>query len=559
MSERLNVRDLVRAREQGQCAVYRENGSWRDELLSEVIRANAEQTPDKVAIVAHHADGQRAEVISYRQLDRLTNRFAGALLELGVKPGEVVSYQLPNWWEFAVLTTACVRIGAVSNPIMPILRKREVRFILDRLQSRVCIVPGTFRGFAHAAMLAEIKGELSTLEHVFVLTDDDEPVPGTERFRPFFCDERWEDKHSLPELDSLRPRADQPTEVMFTSGTTGEPKGVVQDHNSLELSARVMAEGCGLTGDDVVLMASPLGHQTGYLYGVYMPLKYGMKVVYQDIWNPDAVLRLIGDEGVTFTMGSTAFVLDACAAVERNPDVDTSSLRLFFNAGAPIPPRAVEEARTRLKTKLLSGWGMTEIGLCSMTTPSDPDAKVTVSDGVAIEGIRLRIADSDGNTVAAGAEGRLLVQAPSQHLAYLARDDLYDAAFFDGWFETGDLARMETDGYIRITGRSKDLIIRGAENIPVAEVEALLYQHPAVREVAVVAVPDDRLGERACAVVVPAEDTAPVLDELVRHLAELGMAKQFWPERLQIRDALPKTASGKIQKVILRDELRTLS
>ncbi len=204
---------------------------------------------------------------------------------------------------------------------------------------------------------------------------------------------------------------------------------------------------------------------------------------------------------------------------------------------------------------------MTEIGVCTITAPSDSDETVCSSDGRPVEWVELRVVDGDGRDVAPGGEGRLLARTPSQHLTYLGRWDLYSAAFPDGveagWFDTGDLARQAPDGSIRITGRSKDLIIRGGENIPVAEVEAGVISHPLVHEVAVVAAPDERLGEKVCAVVVPAGDEAPTLEQLRSHLEALGMAKPFWPEVLVVRDGLPKTASGKTQKFALREELAT--
>ena len=277
-------------------------------------------------------------------------------------------------------------------------------------------------------------------------------------------------------------------------------------HNTLDLGLRCVSEPLGLSGEDVVLMFSPLGHQTGYLLGMCMPLRYGMKFVLQDLWEPDIMLRLVAEEGVTWTMGATTFVLDACAAVDRaGGSVDLPTFRYFSCGGAPIPPRAVQLARDKLGTQLVAVWGMTEIGIATTTLPSDIDgAKAMSSDGVAADWVQLRIADDAGSPLPAGTEGRLLVRTPTQHRTYFGRHDLYEANFQHGWFDTGDIARMDDDGYIRITGRSKDIIIRGGENIPVTEVEAALYRCPQIREVAVVGYPDDRLGERACAVVVPA-------------------------------------------------------
>ena len=518
--------------------------------LWEEFAGHAARQPDKVAIVSHRLASRDKEVLTYGELAQLAERFAASLVELDVAPGEIVSFQLPNWWEVAALHLACVRIGAVANPIITILRRREVGFILGRSGTRVCIVPGEFRGFDHAAMLDELRPELPALEHVFVCGAG---------FEEYFCHTPWEGKHPAAELDGRRPSAGAPAQLMFTSGTTGEPKGVVHSHETMDVGLRAVSEPLDLGGDDVVLMFSPLGHQTGYLYGMCMPLKYGMKLVLQDAWDPATMLRLVDEEKVTWTMGSTTFVLDACAAAASHPEADLSSLRYFTCGGAAIPPKAVTEARARLGTQLVAVWGMTEVGVCTITRPEDSDETVCASDGTPADRVELRIVDADGRDVPAGGEGRLLVRSPSQHLTYHARPDLYTEGFPEGveagWFDTGDLARWAGGGAIRITGRSKDLIIRGGENIPVTEVEAGLITHPLVHEVAVVAVPDDRLGEKVCAVVVPAGDEPPTLEALRAHLESLGMAKPFWPERLVVKDALPKTASGKTQKFALREEL----
>lgn len=533
--------------------IYRERGWWRETTLFSDVRAHVARQPEKVAIVGERAGRGTRDRLTYGQLGCLVDRFAGALLELGVAPQDVVAFQLPNWWHVPVLHLACVRIGAVACPIIPILRRREVSYILDRVGARVCIAPQVFRDFDHAGMLVDIKSEMNSLEHLFII--EGTAGSGWDSFEQFFCEEQWEEMHRPDELDRLLPSADSVAQIMFTSGTTGEPKGVVHSHNTMDIGARAISDPLGLTRDDVVLMCSPLGHQTGYLYGMYMPLKLGMKVVYQDIWEPSNMLHLVEDERVTWTMGSTTFVLDACAAAARAPRIDLSSLRYFTCAGSPIPPRAVNEARSRLGVQLLSAWGMTEVGIGTTTRPADNDERVSTSDGAPVEWVEVRIIDAAGNVAPSGAEGRLLVRSPSQHLTYFQRPKLYSESFESGWFDTGDLARVDRDGYVRISGRSKDLIIRGGENVPVVEIESLLYNHVKVKEVAIVGFPDDRLGERACAVIIPAGEDPPSLTDLTEYLRECGVAKQFWPERVVIRDALPKTASGKIQKFVLGREL----
>jgi cyclohexanecarboxylate-CoA ligase len=526
---------------------YREH--FRNRTLYQDVADHARRQPDKVALVVYRGDGPQRDVLSYRHLVQMADRFAGGLLELGVRRGETVSFQLPNWWQTAALFLACVRIGAVANPILTILRSREVGFILRRTRSHVVIMPGTVRGFDHDAMLAELLQSLPDVEHVF-------SIGGT--FEEFFQNGRWEDEHPQAELDALAPDPDDVAQLIFSSGTTGEPKGVLHSHNTLDVGSRFASEPLGLTSDDVVLMFSPVGHQTGFLYGMYMPFANGMKLVFQDTWTPELMLRIVGDEAVTWTLANTTFVVDACEAVERAGPVDLSTLRYFTCGGAPIPPQAVRDAHDKLGTQLVAVWGGTELGCATITLPTDSMERVCGSDSAPNKGVELRAVDDDGAPVPAGTPGRLLVRSPSQHVGYFERPDLDDAAFdADGWFDTGDLGRIGDAGYVRITGRVKDLIIRGGQNIPAIEVEAALTDHPAVREVAVVAYPDERLGERACAVVVPAAGhEAPTLDELTAHLAGQGMVKQFWPERLEIRESLPKTDTGKVQKFVLREQLR---
>ena len=546
-----------------EAAANRERGWWRDATLYDDVAAAAARHPDKVAIVGHrHATASAAptvDVLSYRHLLARADRFAAGLLELGVQPGDVVSFQLPNWWHVAALHLACARDrrGRQPDPDDPASPR-------GGLHPRAPAIPHLDRPQHVPRVRPRRPGSRASI-------GGPDARRRVRRRSPHRCRAARRPatvrdtllRHTLgavapagePRLE--RPSADATAQIIFTSGTTGEPKGVLHTHNTLDLGLRCVSEPLGLTGEDVVLMFSPLGHQTGYLLGMCMPLRYGMKFVLQDLWAPEVMLRLVAEEGVTWTMGATAFVLDACAAVDRAGGlVDLPTFRFFSCGGAPIPPRAVQLARDKLGTQLVAVWGMTEIGIATTTLPSDVDgAKAMTSDGVAADWVQLRIADDAGSPLPAGAEGRLLVRTPTQHRTYFGRHDLYEASFQHGWFDTGDIARMDDDGYIRITGRSKDIIIRGGENIPVTEVEAALYRCPQIREVAIVGYPDDRLGERACAVVVPAKGETVALDDLTRHLQIERMAKQYWPERLELRDALPKTASGKIQKFVLRREV----
>jgi cyclohexanecarboxylate-CoA ligase len=317
---------------------------------------------------------------------------------------------------------------------------------------------------------------------------------------------------------------------------------------------RDFADRLRLTDRDIGLMSSPLAHQTGFLYGLVSSVARDMAVVLQDVWRPQRGAEIIRAERVTFTMASTPFLVDLTAQAEANPEA-FASLRVFVCGGAPVPRELVRRASVAMGADINSCWGMSEIGAITLTSPEDPEERVFDSDGSVLPGCRLRIVDADGKVLEPGEEGRLLARACSLFGGYLERPDLrgLDA---EGWFDTGDLARLDAEGYLRITGRSKDIIIRGGENIPVVEIENLIFGHPDVAEVAVVAMPDPRLGERACAFVAVRPGAALTLADLTSHLLARGTAKTYLPERLEVVDALPRTPSGKIQKFKLRERLQ---
>jgi acyl-CoA synthetase (AMP-forming)/AMP-acid ligase II len=301
---------------------------------------------------------------------------------------------------------------------------------------------------------------------------------------------------------------------------------------------------------DVILMSSTFGHQTGYLYGYCITLLLGATGVWLDIWNAAEAARLIEAERVTFTMGATPFLQDLTGVPARH---DLSSLRLFISAGAPIPRPLVRDARARLGCAISPGWGMTENGLVTCNGFDDPEEKGFTTDGCPLRGMELRVVDGDGQGLPPGTEGDLLVRGPSQFVGYFKRPEFTSESYTaEGWFKTGDRGTLDRDGYLSITGRSKDLIIRGGENIPVVEVENVLFAHPKVASVAIVGMPDARLGERACAFVIPKPGESPTLAELVAFLEGKQLARQKFPERIEIVSEFPMTPSGKVQKFRLR-------
>lgn len=524
-------------------------GLWHDRTINDYLDACVAEAPDKTAVVAYRTETREELSLTYRELATMADRVAVGLSKLGIGRNDVVSYQLPNWWQFPVLYLACSRIGAVVNPLMHIFRERELSFMLAHAQSKAIVVPKMFNNFDFEAMVDGLRADLPELEHVIAIGGADD-----NSFEALLSGPEWEsDPEAEAILSGARPIADDVTQVLYTSGTTGEPKGVMHTANTLISNIVPYAERMKLGADDVILMASPLAHQTGFMYGLVMPVFLGGTAVLMDVWDPQMALALIRDKEVSFTMASTPFLSDLSNGVKESGE-PAPSLRAFLCAGAPIPGPLVEQARTNLGAKIISAWGMTENGAVTTTLPEDEDERSTDSDGCCLSGMEVRVIDEDGTPLAPGTEGRLMVRGCSNFGGYLKRPQL-NGVDEQGWLDTGDMATLDDRGYIRICGRAKDIIIRGGENIPVVEIEALLYKHPAVATAAIVGYPDERLGERACAFVTTLPGRSLSFEEMAGFLLEQKIAKQYVPERLEVREHLPATPSGKIQKFKLRETL----
>ena len=527
-----------------------EQGLWHDRSINQDLDDCVAACPDQLALTAYRVEAGDVRHFSYRQLAQMADRVAVGLSRLGVQKNDVVACQLPNWWQFTVTYLACSRIGAVINPLMHIFRERELNFMLKHGEAKVIIAPKSFRGFDFEQMIRGIQPNLPDLKHIVVVDGQDH-----NSFEALLSGPAWELAPDAPALlQAHRPGPDDITQLIYTSGTTGEPKGVMHSANTVMANIIPYAQRLQLGAQDVVLMASPMAHQTGFMYGLMMPIMLKARVVLQDIWEPKRAVEVINTDKVSFTMASTPFLTDLTKAVKEH-QTPVPTLKTFLCAGAPIPGPLVEQARAALGTKIVSAWGMSENGAVTLIELNDPDERAFTTDGKPLAGVDLKVVDVDGKTLPAGEAGRLLVRACSNFGGYLKRPHL-NGTDDAGWFDTGDLARIDAQGYVRITGRSKDVIIRGGENIPVVEIESLLYKHPAVAMAAIVAYPDERLGERACAVVVTKPDQHFDMPTMVAYLKEQKVATQYIPERLEIRPSMPSTPSGKIQKFKLREELR---
>ena len=543
--------------------------------IGDHVRRWAEVRPDARAVVDVATEGRRERVWTWAELDREADAAAVALSRLDVAPGEPVAYQLPNVGEFVALSLGIVRAGAVCCPLMPIYREREMAFMLRRSGARVLVVPDSFRGRDYPAEVDGLyEGEQPLpLDHVIVVEGDGASGAGSGRGERGEGGGRGPTWHTYAEVVGalaaegisaadrrlLAGRAQLPTalaQLLFTSGTSGEPKGVLHRMDTLTRAAAMEAGHLGLSGDDCVFVPSPLAHQTGFLYGMWEALLLGAPQVLQAVWDGAVALDALRRWGGTFVQAATPFLADLVAAVEetgRRPE----ALRIFVATGAAVPRGLAERATRLLGAAVCGAWGTTETCLGSLSAPGDEPAKTWGTDGRALEGVRLRVTDDLGNVLAPGQEGNFEVHSKCMFEGYLGHPEWTAEAFTpDGWYRSGDLAVIDDSGYVRISGRVKDVINRGGEKVPVAEIEQLLHTHPDVEDVAIVAMPDERLGERACAFVVSRNGFG--FAEMQRFLDAHRVAKHYWPERLEVVGGLPRNPIGKVQKYVLREQVRRL-
>jgi cyclohexanecarboxylate-CoA ligase len=521
------------------------DGWWPNQTFGRLLDEQASCRPGKTAVVD---DRTR---LTYGELATLTRRVASGLAARGVGTGDVVSCVLPNRFEAVVLFYAAARLGAVFNPIGPIYGTREIRFILRQTGSVVLVVVDRFRGTDLVALAERLRPELPALRDVVVVGA---PGAGMGDWRTLATTE------PAPLPDVVDPNAIHPNAILallYTSGTTADPKGVLHSHNTLLCECRSMARNHALGEADVLVMASPVSHISGLLFGIMLPVFVGGTSVLMERWDAARFLDLVCREGGTFTAGATPFLQGVVEAWRPNA---APSLRAFPCGGADVPPELIRRAARELGIRTGRGYGSTEFpSIVSSAGPDVPEAKRALTDGRPIPPNVIELRDLDGRAVAVGEEGEIWARGPELFLGY--RDSTLDVDAFDsrGFFRTGDLGRLDPEGWLTVTGRVKDVIVRSGEKFSAKEIEDLLHAHPKVRQVAVVPIPDVAVGERACACVVPVDPAdAPSLADLAEFLMQHELSRRKVPERLEILAELPTTASGKVQKHLLRAALRAM-
>ncbi|MDS1124049.1 medium-chain fatty-acid--CoA ligase [Escherichia coli] len=523
-------------------AAYRQQGLWGDASLADYWQQTARAMPDKIAVVDNHGASY-----TYSALDHAASCLANWMLAKGIESGDRIAFQLPGWCEFTVIYLACLKIGAVSVPLLPSWREAELVWVLNKCQAKMFFAPTLFKQTRPVDLILPLQNQLPQLQQL-VGVDKLAPATSALSLSQIIAD-------NTPLTTAITVHGDELAAVLFTSGTEGLPKGVMLTHNNILASERAYCARLNLTWQDVFMMPAPLGHETGFLHGVTAPFLIGARSVLLDIFTPDACLALLEQQRCTCMLGATPFVYDLLNLLEKQP-ADLSALRFFLCGGTTIPKKVARECQQR-GIKLLSVYGSTESSPHAVVNLDDPLSRFMHTDGYAAAGVEIKVVDDARKTLPPGCEGEEASRGPNVFMGYFDEPELTARALDEeGWYYSGDLCCMDEAGYIKITGRKKDIIVRGGENISSREVEDILLQHPKIHDACVVAMPDERLGERSCAyVVLKAPHHSLSLEEVVAFFSRKRVAKYKYPEHIVVIEKLPRTASGKIQKFLLRKDI----
>lgn len=524
--------------------IARDGASWACKTISSGAWEKAAAQPDEIAI---YLEGEPA--ITYGAVALEARRLAAGLRRLGLREGDVISFQLPNWRESVVIDIAASALGLVVNPVIPIYRDRELRFILKDAGTRLIFIPEQVRSLEFPSIIDALRPELPDLEHVVTVRAESEH-PGMLRFEDLVY-EGPIDLASLPEVDPNSVKA-----LLYTSGTTGTPKAVLHSHNTLTRVIQNSLDHWQMDKRDILLMPSPVTHITGYGSGMVLPFVTEVKSALMARWDADAAVAYIQAVGATASVGATPFLVELVAAAKR-AGTGLPSMRLFACGGAAVPPQVILDAWSALDNcRAFRVYGSTECPIITAGFVGERQKALAAHTDGMIYAYEVRILDDEGRELPVGQDGEIAARGPGMMLGYKDPHQHAAAHDADGFFLTGDIGQRTSDNAILITDRKKDIIIRGGENISAKEVEDVLHDHPAVRECAVVAMPHERLGEGVCAYIIPAADDGPDLAALAAFADRAGLAKQKIPQRIELVADLPRTASGKVRKDVLRARIR---
>ena len=524
---------------------YLSNGYWSDRTLTDCFHESVKKYPDREYVV-----DDRGNRYTYRQMDEAASKVAAFFRSLGIGPGDVVSYQIPIWSEFAVITIACFKAGAAAHPIAMSYEEKELVRCLNLTQSKAYFAPTFFHKTDYEAMILSALPHINNLRAVVLLDQSRE-----EKSCCYTWKEILHEYKPLRKEDCFKQTGQDIAAILGTSGTTCGSKGVILTHDNIRYSEETFNRELGLTKEDIMFMPAPLNHATGFHHGIIAPMLTGAKVVLQQKYCCREAIDLMNREACTYSMGATPFIYDILRDLETNGGA-IPSLKFYLCGGAPVPGYMVQKAWD-YGILLCEVYGSTESVPHVFVRPCDSLKLNGTTSGKPLAGIEIRVVDENGADVPFGTAGEELSRGPNVFVGYLKNRGITDEVLDDdGWFHSGDLCVMDEDGNIRIIGRKKDMIVRGGENLNSNEINDNLEGCPGILDHTVIGMPDERLGERICAFVVPAEGFESLsLSDVIEYLKGQRISKRFWPERLELIDRIPHTGSGKVKKYLLREEL----
>ncbi|MFD1676710.1 class I adenylate-forming enzyme family protein [Alicyclobacillus fodiniaquatilis] len=526
---------------------YIDEGYWTSDSFVDVLEKDAQDYPDFV-----HKDEERS--LTYKEMWQEVEALAAELYARGIRKGDTVAMQLPNALDYVVAVFGIARIGAIGVSLQIDLGRQAILQSLQKSKAKAWIIADNFRGQPLYEMALDVQKELPNLDYVI--------LQGTTAGAPSdiltFTQMRSSAKRLVAdELAANRPGPLDAFLMVFTSGTTGSPKGVVHLHANYLWAARAYAKNFGYEAGDGVLDLAPICHQTGMLSGVMQTIASGARILLLERFSAIRVLKWIEKEKPAYLVGAPPHVIHLANA-SKLKDTDTSSVKFFIYAGAPVPSSVLERMQEASGIKVGGMFGWTEGFLATATNPSDPMDALANTIGFVIPGTEVRLVDEDGNDVEPGTPGEIWSRGPNFSAGYYENPEAAQRQWDkDGWFHSGDVLRQDETGRYRFIARADDIINRGGTKVDPKAVEDVISAHEAVENVVVVGAPDETLGQRTVACVILHEGAEPfTLAALRDFLGERGLAKFEFPDRLEFMTEFPMTHSGKIKKKDLREHFR---
>lgn len=528
---------------QNQKKLYEEKGYWGKKTLLDYWNDSVEKYSDREYVTDDI--GRR---YSYKEVDEKAGAIASYFLKIGIKPKDVISFQIPIWSEFIFISIACMKVGAVINPIAICYNAEEVQNLLNMTGCKIFLCPTWYHKTDYEELILSIRNNIKSLEHIILLDNQKEKNSNNVTLKEIISE-------YSPAKEKVIADSNDIALILFTSGTTGGKKGVMLTHNNLIFSESYFNKGLGLTKEDIMFMPAPLNHATGFNHGIIAPMLIGAKVVLQSKFKSKEAIEIMNREKCTYSMGATPFIYDILNEIKET-GTTLKYLKFYLCGGAPISGDIVKCAY-EYGIKLCEVYGSTESCPHVYVRPDETFELMGSTSGRPMEGIEVRIVDYNRKDVPIGTMGEEASRGPNVFVGYLNDRVTTDGVLDDeGWYYSGDLCIGDEKGNIKICGRKKDMIVRGGENLNTNSIVECILGHPKIKDVAIVGMPDERLGERICACVVLKEGVESLdLKDVIEYMRQKKSPKRYWPEYLEIIDKIPRTDSGKVRIYLLKEDL----